>query len=767
MGGPDLRIEDWVRAYHLELERAFSIAASGAAGAGRAATPEGDTAAARARKTLRDHVLFPYDRLLGQWRTDATFEALAAHARGNFARDIVSLASIPAERQAAMLSVFGHLLEDVAELEREQRRRWGDSRLAWLPLQLGLRPEEHDTQAELDAIVEAVAGVRFTNGNRVWYVVNDEFQAELIRSVQQAEDYHVVWIHDFRGLNDAGLPDALSMRYALHAYLRTMVDRVREYDRRGRFPVYLIFLDQYGFERHENHLWLDLLEQPLGKAPELPPGFEAFSDSLRIVREELRAAIASSRLLQAEARQYGDAWLRDLIKVHVNITNQVDPSFWSRQIIPLIGVPDDIMRDHRKILFYDISEEDPYRGQAIYTGIGVGEHYAGPTWEDRSLIVQGPAVLSLKAQARRLLELQGVTSGRMPYPLRPRPLAPGYQAAVEAEIASPGAHGQRAVELHNQIGFGEKQVSVARATLYGLMPRGSVVKLPDSLWGGALYASLLTGSALRGCRVLFVAPSLAAAPSAGWPAMAVTHDLFARLIVLQQEFGPELEAAGGMLKTGLYNPGLGVQEIGARFAGAYRNARRTPFLRRLLPVDPSVDTLLAHVGEPVSTSPPAKGTIQGEGVMPKLHIKANFFASREGWDRLVSQPLMAEVLEAYIGQLLRTYPAKSDVRVTAEALAEASNRLVAAHRASLSPEERERLVYFLLIGSANSDYRSMQMDGEASVLLSGWSGVVGLIDLSLIMSLSVWVDDLEMLDALLPPPSEFKRGAARWVRPAL
>jgi hypothetical protein len=61
----------------------------------------------------------------------------------------------------------------------------------------------------------------------------------------------------------------------------------------------------------------------------------------------------------------------------------------------------------------------------------------------------------------------------------------------------------------------------------------------------------------------------------------------------------------------------------------------------------------------------------------------------------------------------------------------------------------------------------MLMDGEASVLLSGWSGVVGLIDFSLISSLSVWIDDLEMLDALLPPPSDMLRGVARRLRFAL
>jgi phosphatidylserine/phosphatidylglycerophosphate/cardiolipin synthase-like enzyme len=76
-------------------------------------------------------------------------------------------------------------------------------------------------------------------------------------------------------------------------------------------------------------------------------------------------------------------------------------------------------------------------------------------------------------------------------------------------------------------------------------------------------------------------------------------------------------------------------------------------------------------------------------------------------------------------------------------------------------------MYYLLIGSANEDYRSMLMDGEATVLLSGWSGVVGLIDFSLIVNLSVWIDDLEMLDALIPPPTPLQRTLARRVRFAL
>jgi len=771
-GGAGLGVEALVRRYHRELARAWSVAASGTPLPEAASTAEGDTLAAWARRELRDYVLYPYDHLLGQWKTTNTLAGLAAHARGNFARDVVSLTALPPDRETAVLYVFDQLLAAIIDLERRQRDDWKDSRDVWLPLQLGLRPEDHDTQAELDSVVEAVSGVRFSNGNRVWYIVNEQFQAEVIRSIQQAEDYHVLWIHDFRGRNDAGQPDVLALRYVIDAYLRALARGIRDYDRRRRLPLYMVFLDQHYYEANAGRLWLDVLEHPLGPLPRLPVGFEAQAKRLETAQAELRAAVESSRLLQAEARQYGEPWLANQVKVHVSVTNPVDHSFRSRQIVPFIGMPDDVMRDHRKLVFYDISEEDPYRGLAIYTGMGIGEHYAGPTWEDRAVMVQGPAVLSLKAQARRLLESQGIASERIPYPLRNRPLPPEYRAAVEAEIArrrSAGGRDQRAVELHNQTGFGEKQVSVARAALYSLMPVGSVVKVPDSLWGNSLLASLLTGSALRGCRVLFVAPSRAAAPATGAFSMALTHDLFARLIVLQQELGPELEAAGGMLKTGFYNPGIGVQDLSGRLAAAYRNARRTPFLRRLYPVDPTIDTLLAHAADrlpQVPASDSARATPAQE-IMPKLHLKAGFFASREGWDRLVARPEMAEVLQAYIGQLLRTDPESSDVRVAAGALASASDRLEAAFHQSLSPEERERVVYYLMIGSANEDYRSMFMDGEASMLLSGWSGVVGLIDFSLIMNLSVWVDDLEMLDALLPPPTRLQRRISRIIRPTL
>ena len=766
-----LDVDAVVRFYHAELARAFSIAVSGQVLAAGAATPEGAQLAASARTALLDHALYPYNRLLGQWKAPGTLASFSAYARGHFARAVAENDVAPG-RQAAVFYVFQELLTTIDSVEARETAEWKDNRVLWLPLQLGLLPEDHDAQGELDAIVEQAVGQPFTDGNRVWYVINEQFESEVTRSILDARQYHVLWIHDFSGRNDLGQPDAASLRYVVDSYLRALTEAVRRYDGLGRLPVYLIFLDEHYYEQNDGRVWLDILERPLDAKPDFPKGFEEFNARILGAQGALREAVAQSALLQSEARQYGQAWLRNVVKVQVNITNPADPSFWGPGILPVIGFPDNIMRDHRKIVFYDLSEDDPYSGLAIFTGLGIGEHYVGQTWEDRSIMLQGPAALPLKEDARRLLLSQGMPGDRIPYPLRPRPMGLRYEEMVQAEIdgqLAAGSRDQRAMELHNLTGYQAKPINVAKATLYSLMPPGSVVKVPDSLWGSSIYAALLVGSAFRGVRVLFITPSLASAPSSGWPQMGITHDLFARLIVLQQQLGPELEASGGMLKTGIYNPGIGVSDVGARFSAAYRNGRRTPFLRRLFPIDAAVDTLLAHVGaaglQPLPLSPLSPVT---EQLAPKLHMKANFFATREGWDSLVSRPEMAPVLDAYVRQLARDPAAKDvSVRESAQLLSQTSQRLVEAFAADLTPEARARVAYFLIVGSANQDYRSMFMDGEASVLLSGWSGVVGLIDFGLIVNLSVWVDDLTLLDELLPPPSGFQRAVARQVRPAL
>jgi hypothetical protein len=397
-----------VRAYHAEMVRAFSIAASGRPLPFGTATQEGEIIAAQAREILLDRVLFPYNRLLGVKKIHDSTREFAAHAAGSFSRWAIHSDVVPSDRLAAVRYVFQRMLDGVEAVRVHNRKVWHDERLVWLPLQFGLLPEEHDSNEEMDRIIERSLDREFHDGNGVWYVINAQFQFELANMVERAEDYHVLWIHDFRGITGTGNPDRVSL-FHVNLYIQTLTRRVREYDETGKLPIYMIFMDQHYYEINKARRWISYLEDPMHYRYDFPSGYEWMADTLAASQEELRRAVAESRLLQAEASQYGEDWLRKRIKIHVSITNPADPTYWASEPFPVVSWPDNVMRDHRKIAFYDISEDDPYRGMAMYSGMGIGEHYMGPTWEDRAIMIQGPAALDMKNAARELLLNHGFT----------------------------------------------------------------------------------------------------------------------------------------------------------------------------------------------------------------------------------------------------------------------------------------------------------------------------------------------------------------------
>ena len=146
----------------------------------------------------------------------------------------------------------------------------------WLPFQLALKPEQHDEQAELNTLVERATGEQFTNGDNHWYVENEQFQAELTRMLLEAEDYHVLWIHDFRGYNAEGAPDQMAFTQVMDGYLRALINAVNRYDSVGTIPQFFIFIDQMYFQANGGKLWLDLLQDPLHHRIDLPKEYEAW-----------------------------------------------------------------------------------------------------------------------------------------------------------------------------------------------------------------------------------------------------------------------------------------------------------------------------------------------------------------------------------------------------------------------------------------------------------------------------------------------------------
>jgi hypothetical protein len=753
-----------INAYHESLDLAFSLASGG-----KGTTDLGRAISAKARSFLLDEVLTPYNYLLGQRKKNDSLISMIAIAQTGFASWVMLDSGVEEEDVRSVFNVFQTLGDLMEENRAELRGRWEDSRFVWLPLQYALTPDQHDSQAELDDIIARSTKHPFTQENRAWYVINEEFQWEMARTVRQAEDYHVLWIHDYRGLNGQGEPDGIAYAHTLN-YLEALIERVEAYDEAGKLPQYFILLDQHYFEINKARLWLRLLTAPLDYEMNLPAEYAEWQQRLAATQERLRQAVENSILLQLGASQYGEDWLKNRIKVHVNITNPADPSFYSFHSMGIFPIPDNMMRDHRKIAFYDISEEDPYRGTAMFTGMGIGEHYVGANWEDRALMIRGPGALAVKDAARDLLLAQGYKTQEIPFPLRQQIKPNDYneRLTVEKNLRTPAWMDNRGtvLQLHNETGFHNKPVNVAKAVLYSLMPPGSVLKVPDSLWQSYIYASLLAGSAQRGCKVLVIAPTLDSAPSGAATTLARAHGLMGRLIVFSQEMDGLLAAAGGILKVGLYAPRQGVGDIAGRFEQAEQNIPL--WVRQVYPENPRANAELKNASALLDSIGYEVQYLAGEAenVKPKIHLKANFFASGTAWQKMLVRPELAAVFRGHLRYLAGqasvgdTTSHMSDVRAVPEELAASWMALIKGLLEDLSPQERDELIYYLTVGSTNMDYRSMVMDGEVMVVVGGWQSLFGFMDFMLLPGLCEWVETTEELDALLPPPGGMIRAMA-------
>lgn len=755
------RMDDEVRAFHAAVERAF-------AGALTDDPVLAAEVAAMARTVLLDEVLLPYDRLLGQVKREDTTREFARRARGMFLHWLHVESRVPRAHIPDVLGVFVGLLDIVEENRARIRAAWKDSRFVWLPLQYALRPEEHDTQAELDALLERATGERFTDGNTVSYVINEQAQYQFSRMIRAAREYHVLWIHDVRGVDDGGDPDEQSYRHVVGSYLRAMTERVRAYDSTGTFPSYMILLDHWFYALRGSRLWMSLLEDPLRHEVRLPRSHRAWADTLRAVQDSLRAAVAGSALLQAQRAQYGDRWLYDLVKVHVNITNAAEWTFWSRRLMRGMSVPDNMLRDHRKLSFYDISEEDPYRGEAMFTGAGLGENYSNLSWEDRSILVRGPSALTLKSAARQVLLDHGLPPERIPWALQPRERAADYDARVRA-VTEGGGRTLRAMSVHNVTGYGDKEVNVAKAVLYTLMPAGSVIKVPDSLWNSAFWGAALAGCALRGGRVLVIIPAVENTPVPAFGSLEHAHGVAWRLLAVSRVLAPELAARGGLLRVGIYTSSLEVTDIPGKLQAVQATFAEHAWLRELYGFPEAVYAGLADMVDRfrgISMLPVVREDFESERT-PKLHLKANVMASPEAWSVMARpewEAMTWEFITQRIAQVQMRANAVKSFDNFPDATVDVGDGNMQAWFESLAAADRARVVFYTIIGSHNQNARSMVTDGEDAFVVSAWPSVIPYLDLIALVGQSRWPEDPSELAELLPPQSPFKTRLSHWAR---
>jgi hypothetical protein len=89
--------------------------------------------------------------------------------------------------------------------------------------------------------------------------------------------------------------------------------------------------------------------------------------------------------------------------------------------------------------------------------------------------------------------------------------------------------------------------------------------------------------------------------------------------------------------------------------------------------------------------------------------------------------------------------------------------LLRGYEQAIPEAERKRVSFYFALGTQNQDSRGIMLDGEATVLVSGFYAAAGLVDLYNVMARSTWIETPAQLDALLPP----RRGLMEWLSNAV
>jgi phosphatidylserine/phosphatidylglycerophosphate/cardiolipin synthase-like enzyme len=731
----------------------------------------GDSVVRRARNGLLDAVLLPYDSLFGQAKEHPkSIRPLTVAAHASFLGWLRDSSRIGADAQAAAATVHSRWLETIEAVHAHLLNEWKDSRLVWLPLQLALTETDYDEQSEVDALVERAVGRPFTDNNALTYLRSSDLPLEIARSIFAARDYHVLWTHDFTGQRaETKTVDEVAYAMVADAYLPALTRAVQRYDSAGSLTQYFILLDQFYYGSRNGRLWMDILENPLRARIKLPGSNAERELHLRARQLELHNAVRASRRLQQDAAANGgDRWLRKTVRVHVNILLPPDFSFRSHRIVPPFPfVPDNVMRDHRKMVFYDITESDSYRGAVILMGVGIGEHYASPTWEDRGYRVRGPAALEVREAVRRALRAHRIQERDIPLPLR----ADGRQPTADS---SQSVYVGRALQVHNESGFGAKESSVARAMLYNLAPPGSVIIVPDPIWVSETWAAMLAGAAARGCKVYVIAPSAANNPNPHGTIEAMENFVMSRLLDVRHRLAEQMRRTGGELRVGLYTARAPVDDVAGRTQEVKEGLRRAPWLRQVIPFD---DATLAVLDRAVERSEGdgkgAKTIAQDEAPRaPQLHQKTQLIARPGAIQALVRQPGWQDRLaQAMRLQSEQTAKFGDQFGWTTPAIDSAATRTADAilwsYEQGLSETDRKAVSFYFSTGTQNMDPRGLMLDGEATLVVSGVQAAAGLVDLYYMMARSTWIERKTELDRLLPLPSALMQRLARMIRYAL
>ncbi len=755
--GHTFRDED--ERYHRELRSAFTLAADGEPALG-------DQLAATAESIIFHDVLVPFNNLFGQNKAPHRLAGFGERAETRF-RDHLQTHSYfqhlneseRSSRQALTQEVFRRVLAGIDKVTLAARKRWGQpllfwlrqSRMVWLPLNYGLRPEQYDTQPEWDAILAHLTGQDFGSANTVSYLINEQFHHELVDMIRETETYQVMIIHDFRGRYGDGETDMIGWDVIVNGYLSAFTHAVEELDsgERGFLPRFFIFFDENYFHTNKSKYVMSFLQNLYDG---VPPDLENEAVATRVAQ-----ALAGLRNTIADSPNLADLpleTLRNLFKIHINITNPYDPVFAS----------DSPYRDHRKLAFRDVFETDPSSGSAIFTGHGVGEHYNSPGWEDRAIQIRGESLIQVKTAARELFRSQGYDADEVPVCLQAIPYPSDYRQQCD-QLHSRGWTTPVLLSF-NETGYGIKQSTVVKAAMYNMLPPGGVMIAPDSLWISEFWSGMFVGAALRGAHLYAISPAPGHAPSNATITMYMMQKNMEMMMRASEYFAPHIADAEGSLRVGFYDNEHPVYDLRHRIETLLHGQQENQLLEKRFALHPEttdqLHQLLAQYESETAAPGPAHPVIAevASDHDPFMHLKAQFLASERALE-ILSRPEWASVVEAYFEIRRAQIGAEETADIAPRILyggADGHRDLITAYRESLAPSKESSeapadVIFMLTVGSHNQDPRSMLVDGEDMVVVSGYDSLISMLDFMYLLSEAEWPATLEEMQDVFPEPS--------------
>jgi hypothetical protein len=197
--------------------------------------------------------------------------------------------------------------------------------------------------------------------------------------------------------------------------------------------------------------------------------------------------------------------------------------------------------------------------------------------------------------------------------------------------------------------------------------------------------------------------------------------------------------------------------------------RRYPFLTDEFPFAPSFFQVLRG-SQRLTNSTALDDPIPLRGSRERgqqLHRKTQFLATRASLQALAQVVASQQDLDGPFFRAARGGPLQPEERARlAVEDAWLGGELIQANR-RLPDEAKARSVYYLTVGSMNTDTRGHVQDGELLYVLAGESSLTAYTDFAALVGSTTWIDSQEELDRLLPPVTRLKRRISRWVRKAV